>query len=141
MAVVTKTNWKKISNISSQLQKLQSCMTINSTFKDFMKRNMINYYAYFTCFDKKNYSFLQYFISILNGIKQQVHPIFTSLHIKVKWTQWRYATHLRIERLQMKKEIPYSDTGLEKKSKNFFCTYFFHEYLEKVFCCCNKRMH
>lgn len=28
-------------------------MTINSTFKDFMRRNMINYYAYFTCFDKK----------------------------------------------------------------------------------------
>lgn len=40
----------------------------------------------------------------LNGIRQQTHPIFTSLYMKVKMNILNIYTTQNIERLQMKKE-------------------------------------
>lgn len=73
-----------------------------------------------------------------NGIRQQTHPIFTSLYMKVKMNILNIYTTQNIERLQMKKE---KKRGIpipvwKEKVRLHILYVFFHEYLEKVFCCC-----
>lgn len=62
MAVVTKTKLKK--KLTHFFPTTRITFTINSTINDFIKRKMINYYAYFTCFDKELFILTIFFFNI-----------------------------------------------------------------------------